>query len=40
MPSGYERHPDYGGPEWTWRSVVLWAAIIAAVAAAFIVWHP
>lgn len=33
MPSGYEKSPDYGGPEPTWRGFVVALIAIAAIAA-------
>ena len=33
MPSGYEQSPDYGGPEPTWRGVILGVLAFIAVAA-------
>jgi len=33
MPSGYERSPDYGGPEPTRWGVVLVVMVIAAIGA-------
>ena len=24
MPSGYEKSPDYGGPESKWPAVIVW----------------
>jgi hypothetical protein len=33
MPSGYEKSPDYGGPEPTWRGMLTGLLIFAAVAA-------
>jgi hypothetical protein len=32
MPSGYEQEPDYRGPEPSWQSLALVAAILAGVA--------
>lgn len=36
MTSGYEKSPDYGGPEPTLRAVVLGVLVFIAVAAALI----
>lgn len=33
MPSGYEQSPDYGGPEPTWRGILLGVLAFIAVAA-------
>ncbi len=33
MPSGYEKSPDYGGPEPTLRGFVLALIAVAAIAA-------
>jgi hypothetical protein len=33
MPSGYERSPDYGGPEPTWRGIILGVIAFIAVVA-------
>ena len=33
MPSGYERSPDYGGPEPTWRGIIAVALVILALGA-------
>lgn len=33
MPSGYEKSPDYGGPEPTWWGVTLGVLAFIAVAA-------
>jgi hypothetical protein len=32
MPSGYEQEPDFGGPEPSWQSIALVAAILAGIA--------
>lgn len=32
MPSGYEQSPDYGGPEPTWRGIILGVAAFLALA--------
>lgn len=32
MPSGYEKSPDYGGPEPTWRGMILGVLAFIAVA--------
>lgn len=39
MASGYEKTPDYGGPEPTLWEAVLVAAIVIGIAAAYI-WIP
>jgi hypothetical protein len=31
MPSGYERSPDYGGPEPTWRGIAAIVLVILAL---------
>jgi hypothetical protein len=31
MPSGYERSPDYGGPEPTWRGIIAIMLVILAL---------
>ena len=31
MPSGYERSPDYGGPEPTWRGIIAIVLVILAL---------
>ena len=36
--SGYDKSPDYGGPPVGRGTVVLWAAVIIAVAVAFVLW--
>jgi hypothetical protein len=33
MPSGYERSPDYGGPEPTWRGIIAVVLVILALGA-------
>jgi hypothetical protein len=33
MPSGYENSPDYGGPEPTWRGIILGVLAVIAVTA-------
>ena len=35
--SGYDKHPDYGGPPPTWRSPVAFVLLMVAFAA-FYVW--
>lgn len=35
MPSGYEQSPDYGGPEPTWRGIIL--GVLAFIAVGFVV---
>jgi hypothetical protein len=36
MPSGYERSPDYGGPEPTWRGIAAIVLVILALGALII----
>ncbi len=36
MPSGYEQDPGWGGPEPSWQSLVLVAAMLAAIAASLL----
>ena len=31
MPSGYEKSPDYGGPEPTWRGIALLLVVVVAL---------
>ncbi len=37
MPSGYEKSPDYGGPEPSGKEYVLWIIVVAAICV--IVWR-
>lgn len=36
MPSGYEKSPDYSGPEPTWPGIVLGVLAFAAIAAVLV----
>jgi hypothetical protein len=36
MPPGYEKSPDYGGPEPSWRGIVVAAIAIILVVAAVV----
>jgi hypothetical protein len=36
MASGFEKSPDYGGPEPRWPTLVLWLTAVAVIVAAFV----
>ena len=36
MPSGYERSPDYGGPEPTWWGIAAIVLVILSLGALFV----
>lgn len=38
MPSGYEKSPDYGGPEPTWRGMIIGVIIFIAVVALIVLY--
>jgi hypothetical protein len=33
MPSGYEKSPDCGGPEWRWHNIIPFAVAVAVIVA-------
>jgi hypothetical protein len=41
MPSGYEKSPDYGGPEPTWWGAIIEVVVILAILGliAFALWR-
>ena len=36
MPSGYEKSPDYGGPEPAWRGIVLGVLVFVGAVAVLV----
>ena len=39
MPSGYEKSPDYGGPEPTWWGMVLLVLAVCGAATLIVYWR-